>query len=445
MDPESGFDKLANVGISGGTVQALSSEALQGNEELDATGHVVAPGFIDLHSHGQDDENYRIQAQDGVTTALELEVGTDDVDRWYGIREGRALINFGASAGHIPSRMKVLKDPGSFLPMGDAAHRHATEQEVGEILQLIERGLQRGGLAVGFGLQYTPGASRPEAIEAFKLGAKYNAPCHIHIRGMGPVEGVGGVEALEEAIAAAFITGAPLHVVHISSVGLSITEKLLELVGQAKERGLDITTECYPYTAGMSGIESAIFDEGWQERLGVGFDGLTWPDSGEPLTASTFAEYREKTGMVVVHFIPESQMDAAVSSPLTAIATDGYLRNGAGHPRTAGTYARVLGHYVRETKKLSLMDVLRKSAFMPAQRLEVRAPAFKNKGRVRAGADADLAVFGPETVIDKSTYKQPNLPSVGFRHVLVKGVPVVRDGELQEGVAPGKGVRAPVS
>ncbi|MBM3944360.1 MAG: amidohydrolase family protein [SAR202 cluster bacterium] len=443
MDPESGFDAIANIGISGGAIKALSGEPLKGNDTLDASGLVVGPGFIDLHSHGQDAENYAIQAQDGVTTALELEVGAADMHGWYAQREGRSLINFGATSGHIPARMKVLKDPGWFLPMGDAAHRPATDGEISQVLRAIEQGLEKGALGVGMGLQYTRAASRWEVLEVFRLAARYKAPCHVHIRGMGKVESVGAVEALEEVIAAAYITGAPLHVVHISSSGLNATGQLLELVGQARERGLDITTECYPYTAGMSGIETAIFDDGWQEKLGVTYSDLLWPSTGETLTAESFARYRKQQGMVVVNFIPEQSMDAAVTSPLTAIATDGYLRNGAGHPRTAGSYGRLFGHYVRGTKKLTLMDALRKSSLMPAQRLERRAPAFNNKGRVRAGADADLAIFDPKTVSDMSTYQKPALPSVGFRHVLVGGVPVVRDGKLQKNEAPGKGIRAP--
>src|SRR5215472_18483309 len=155
MDPESGLDAVRNVGISGGKIRAISSSVLKGKQTIDAKGLVVAPGFIDLHQHGQDDENYRAKAHDGVTTALELEVGAADIDRWYAEREGKAVINYGASVGHIPVRMAVMHDPGQLLPSGDAAHRAATPEEMAQIMALVEKGLRRGALAVGVGPAYT--------------------------------------------------------------------------------------------------------------------------------------------------------------------------------------------------------------------------------------------------------------------------------------------------
>ena len=192
----------------------------------------------------------------------------------------------------------------------------------------------------------------------------------------------------------------------------------------------------------MTGIESALFGEGWQDRYGIDYGDLQWAETGERLTASTFAEYRETGGMVIVHSMRQEIVDGAVSSPLTAIASDGFLRDGKGHPRTAGCYTKVLGHYVRESRVISLMDAIRKLALMPAQRLESVAPAFKKKGRVSVGADADLILFDPDRVIDRSTYKDPTLSPEGMLHVLVNGVSVVSDGVIQEGVLPGKGIRS---
>ncbi len=442
IDPESGLDARCNVGIIGGKVRAVTTATLHGRQGIDASGLVVAPGFIDLHSHGQTPENYELQATDGVTTALELEVGVGDIDQWYAQREGKAAINFGASIGHIPVRMKVMHDPGQFLPSGDAAHRPATDAELEEMKRLVEHGLERGAVAVGFGIDYTRGATRWEVLEMFRVAARHGASCHVHIRGKGHKEPMSAIEALEEVIAATAITGAPLHVVHVQSTGMRATPLCLQMIADARARGLDVTTECYPYTAGMTAIESALFDEGWQEQYGISYGDLMWTATGERLTASTFARYRETGGMVIVHSTPESAVRAAVTSPLTAIATDGYIRDGKGHPRTAGTYARILGRFVREEKALSLLDAIKKMSLMPAQRLERRVPAMASKGRVRVGADADLTLFDPAQVIDTATYEQPTSRSKGIACVLVNGVPVVEEGRLVEGAAPGRPVRA---
>jgi dihydroorotase len=224
---------------------------------------------------------------------------------------------------------------------------------------------------------------------------------------------------------------------------MKATQNLLDMIQGARDSGLDVTTECYPYTAGMTRIESALFDEGWQEHYGIDYESLQWPETGEFLNASTFAEYRETGGWVIAHSTPQEAVDAAVTNPLAMIATDGIMNDGKGHPRTSGTYSLVLGRFVREKKSLSLMDAINKMTLMPAQRLEGRAPAFKNKGRIRVGADADIAIFDPGRIIDRSTYEQPTLPPEGMMHVIVNGVPVVRNARLQEGVAPGQGILAP--
>ena len=379
-----------------------------------------------------------------MTTALELELGADDVDRWYSEREGTAAINYGASAGHIPVRMGVMRDPGELVPVADAASRAATEEELAELRRRLKAGLDQGALAVGFGIQYTPAATRWEILEAFRLAAEYGATCHVHMRGMGHVDPLSSIEGLEELIAATAITGASVHVAHISSSGLRAAPLLLEMIGEAQGRGIDVTTECYPYHAALTDLQSAMFDDGWQTKLGIGYGDLEWAATNERLTASAFARYREVGGLVVMHMIPDETVLASVASPLTAIATDGLVRNGKGHPRTAGSYSRVLGRFVREDGVVGLMDALRKSSLMPAKRLEERVPMMRNKGRVHVGADADVVAFDADRIIDTATYDEPTLAPRGMVHVLVNGVPVVRGGSLQEGATPGRAVRAPV-
>ena len=458
MDPESGLDGVRNVGITAGKIRAISESALKGKQTIDANGLVVAPGFIDLHEHGQEPRNYQFQAHDGVTTSLELEGGSGDVTRWYAQREGKALINYGVSIGHIPVRRNVLTktnregglgssaDAAQMAVEDAAAHRAATPEEMSQIKEKLERGFRSGALAEGMGINYTPGASHWEIVEAFRVAAKYDAPVHVHLRYAGGKEPETGLNALEEVIAAAAATGAPLHVVHITSMGLKYTPQLIAMVEGAQKRGLDVTTECYPYTAGSTYLQSAVFDPGWQEKLEIGFHELQWAATGERLTAETFEKYRKQGGPVVIHSIPEEVARTAIATPMVMVASDGMPITGAKvHPRGQATFARVLGHYVREEKALDLMTALRKMTLMPAQRLEKRAPMFRNKGRLRVGADADITIFDASKVIDKATFEDPLQYSEGIPFVLVNGVPVVKDGQLVEGVLPGRPARAPVN
>jgi hypothetical protein len=277
----------------------------------------------------------------------------------------------------------------------------------------------------------------------FRVAARYGASCHVHMRNAGAREPASSVQALEEVISAAAITGAPLHVVHIHSTGGPATPRLLQMIDEARARKLDITTECYPYIAGMTDIKSAIFNEGWQEVFGIDYKDLQWAATGERLTKETFEKYRQTGGMVAVFSMTEEIVLGALRNPLTIIASDGILENSKGHPRTAGTYSRVLGKYVREDRALSLMDALAKMTLMPAQRLERRVPAMKNKGRIRAGADADLTIFDPQMISDRSTFQEPARESTGVKFVIVNGVMVVKDGQLQANVHPGGPIRAP--
>jgi dihydroorotase len=444
IDPESRLDAVRHLGIRDGRIAAVSEAPLQGTMVIDARGLVVAPGFIDLHAHGQDEENQRYQAMDGVTAALELEIGAADIDAWYREREGRRLIHSGVSAGHVPNRMAVMRDPNpGLVPSGDAARKAATEEEIGAMRRRLETGLARGAVGVGFGIQYTPAASRWEILEMFRAAGAAKAPVFAHIRHMGARE-PGAINALEEVIASAAVTGAPLHVVHATSIGLRAAPQLLQTIAEARARGLDITTECYPYNAAMTELQSAMFDEGWQEVLGIGYGELEWTATGERLTAESFAKYRKVGGMVIMHMIPDEVVRLAIASPNVLIASDGVLRGGKGHPRGAGTFARVLGRYVRETKMLSLQEAIRKMSLMPAQRLEGYVPAMRAKGRIRVGADADLAIFDAARVTDRATFENPAQYSTGIEHVLVNGIAVVRGGKLQDGVRPGRAVRAPL-
>jgi len=433
MDPESGFDEIRNIGIRGRTIGAISTAPLTGRTTIDAAGLVVSPGFIDLHAHGQTAETYRYQARDGVTTALELEVGTADIDRWYADRKSGQLINYGVSIGHIPVRMAVMGDRGPFLPTGPGAHKVASAAEIKEIARRIEDGIRHGAVSMGAGFPYTPAASPEELLEVFRVAGRHGTPVHVHIRR--------GVAGLKEALALAGQTKAPLHVVHINSAGTTATAEMLAMIAEARKQGLDVTTEAYPYAAGMTEIQSANLDE--YEKASVDrVAQLEWPRTGERLTPESFQKYRKAGGPVVLHTNTEEMVNVAIVNPQTMIASDSYWENGTGHPRTTGTYSKVLGRYVRERKALSLMDAIRKMTLMPARRLETRVSAMRTKGRLRVGGDADITIFDAARVIDRSTYREPGLPPDGIRHVIVNGVAVVANGQLVNGVTPGLAVRA---
>ncbi len=434
MDPESGVDAVRNVGISAGRIAAISADPLSGRATINAAGRVVAPGFIDLHAHGQDRDGYRFQALDGVTSSFELEVGASDIDGWYAKRAPGQLINHGVSVGHIQVRMAVMKDPGTFLPTGSGAHGKASPADVKAIAAGIEAGLRRGAVSVGAGFPYTPAAARDELLEVFRVAGRHGASVHVHIRR--------GAAGLEEALALADEGKSALHVVHLNSAGLAQTPRMIEMIVAARASGRDVTTEAYPYTAGMTEIKSANLDE--YEKPDANLSVLEWPRTGERLTRESFNRYRREGGPVIVHTNTEEMVAVAINSPLTMIASDSYWENGTGHPRTTGTFSRVLGRYARAPGSLTLMDALRKMTLMPAQRLEARVPAMRNKGRLKVGADADVVVFDAARVLDQSTYREPSRPPIGIDDVVVNGVPVVSGGKIVEGVTPGRAVRAPV-
>ena len=435
MDSESSVDAIRNVGITAGRIEAISADPLSGRSTIDAAGKVVAPGFIDLHAHGQDREGYRFQALDGVTSSFELEVGASDIDGWYAKRAPGQLINHGVSVGHIQVRMAVMKDPGTFLPIGSGAHGKASPADVKAIAAGIEAGLRRGAVSVGAGFPYTPAAARDELLEVFRVAGRHGAPVHVHIRR--------GAAGLEEALGLAGEGKAALHVVHLNSAGLKETPRMIEMIVAARAAGRDVTTEAYPYAAGMTEIKSANLDE--YEKPEANLSVLEWPRTGERLTRESFTRYRREGGPVIIHTNTEEMVAVAINSPLTMIASDSYWENGTGHPRTTGTFSRVLGRYARAPGSLRLMDALRKMTLMPAERLEARVPGMRNKGRLKAGADADIVVFDAGRVLDQSTYREPSRPPIGIDHVVVNGVPVVSGGRIVEGVAPGRPVRAPVA
>ncbi|MFZ0418214.1 MAG: amidohydrolase family protein [Candidatus Sulfotelmatobacter sp.] len=445
MDPETGLDGVRNVGIRDGKIVRIASESLEGRRVVHAAGLVVAPGFIDLHQHGQDLASQRVKALDGVTTALELEIGAPDVAQFLKSKESHSMINYGTSASHVAARAAVFGAPlpeGTILPKsGAATDQPATPEQIEAMRQRLRSELDAGGLAVGMGIQYTPGATRLEVIDMFRLAAERGLPVYTHVRSAGRIEPGSSIEAVSEVIGAAAITGAALHIVHINSSCLRDSLECLSMVEGARARGLDVTTEAYPYIAGMTAINSAVFNPGWREKQGIDYGDLVLPDTGEQLTKQRFDELHNFSAphWVLIFSNTQEVVDKVIPHPLVMIASDGAER----HPRNAGTYSRVLAQYVREKGSITLMDAIRKMSLMPAEMLERSTPAARQKGRLQEGADADIVAFDANTITDRSTFEKPMEPSVGVRYLVVGGTLLVDEGKLVPDVFPGRAILGP--
>jgi hypothetical protein len=474
LDPETEFDRVCDVGIDRGSITELG-DALDGESTVDVRSLVVAPGFIDLHSHAQTLPGRRLQACDGVTTALDLEAGRAPVALAYEREATRGSpINYGFSASWAAARMHVIGgdplDGGAAAVFGGIARpewqQAATESQVARILDVLSSDLAAGGIGVGLLMGYAPGVDPSEYLAVAELAAAAGVPTFTHSRDIVELAPETLVDGAEELVRAAGETGAHMHCCHINSSSGRHIDRVLALVGRCQAEGARVTTEAYPYGSGSTAIGAAFLAP---ERLRESFKdttSITYLRTGERVADDErLRELRatDPSGLVIVEFLDEEvPEDAALlrrslTFPDAIVASDGMPPmwtqtddldlsvwplppHVVTHPRTAGTFGRALRLWREEDTPL--MEAIRRATILPAEVLQESVPVMRWKGRVQVGADADLVVFDAARVTDQATYAASTRPSSGIAHVLVDGTFVVRDGELVPDALPGKPVLA---
>ena len=385
-----------------------------------------------------------------MTTALELEWGIDHLKDWYETRKSKALINYGASVCWPFERYKAIEKYKSNVELlrqimlkGESSIENRntlmavsfldtlTPTEKDKTLANIKTALEDGGIGIGVPIGYLPKTAPGEMYAVFQLASQLKALVFTHTREPN-------ITAIQEVITDAILTGAPLHIVHINSMSLGNIGFALDMVEQSRKKGFDISTELYPYTAASTSLQSAMFNDGWQEKLGISYQDLQWVATGERLTKETFTKYRSTGGYVVIHLMKPEWIRLGIGAPNVMIASDGMPYAKLAHPRTAGTYSRVLGKYVREDKVIDLMTAIEKMTLLPAKRLEDISPMMRFKGRIQIGADADITIFNPNTVSDQASFDKGLAFSTGIEYVIVNGVFVLKNGKTVNNVLPGQ-------
>ena len=428
IDPVNG-ECQGNIGVTGGKIALISPEPLRGRNSIDAQGKKVSPGFIDIHMHEDKIEDGRIKYEGfnsmvlmGVTTCVggNCGLGSTDIDLYRQIidRQG-CTVNYAGLIGHAALREKV----------GCAdRYRPATKEQINEMSKILQDGLEKGALGLSFGIEYTPGVSITELIQLSSVVSAYpNRMVSAHYR----FDANRALEALAELIIVAREAQVKFQISHLGScTAFGKTEEALPMLETAHTAGADIGIDCYPYDAFCTYIGSAAFDPGCFEKWGVGFEALKIAEGkykGEQCTAEIFKYLRENEpdAFVIAFVMNEKEVIKTLQHPLVMVGSDGHVKNGQGHPRSAGTFPRVLGRFTRDNGYLDLVSAINKMTNMPAQRL-----GLDSKGRIKEGSDADLTIFDYDTIIDRATYENPTFPPAGIESVLIGGTEVVRHGQL---------------
>jgi N-acyl-D-aspartate/D-glutamate deacylase len=462
IDPQHETNALMNLGIRDGVIAYRGSEAIQGKRTVNAQGHWVTPGFIDLHSHAMTPFGQYYQARDGVTTALELEAGVYPVAALQQhFPEGSAL-HYGASVSHLAARQRVLgntvqphfTDPPAPLvadaPLEPKAGfvRVADAEQIALIRADVERGIQAGALGIGLLLDYVASAVSTEELEAlFSVSGDYNVPIFVHIRRGLP----GDLAGLEEVLTLAKTYNTPLHICHLQASTMQGVTRALELISTAKSSGLQVSTEAYPYHAGSTSIGAAVFGRDWEAIFDISYADIQWAATGERLTKERFDTLRKQQpmGVVIHHYGESAWTEAAITAPDVIIASDAMPLTSDTtfvHPRGLGTFTRVLSRYTAALDaegSLALSSAIAKMTTLPAEVLRPAFPVFNQKGHLGIGADADIAILDPQHLNDNSTYLSPLQAASGVRYLLVCGQPLIENTVWQENSAAGRVLSSP--
>jgi N-acyl-D-glutamate deacylase len=485
IDPETYLDGKFYVGINGGSIAAVSETPLEGKEVVDAKGMIVSPGFIDMHAHGDDIPAGRMQAFDGVTTVLDLELGRMPVSEWYDncAKEGRPT-NYGISVAWMMARQLEFNPEigkprpdmewmASNFKYSEWVNTLADGEQIASIAKRLEEGINEGAIGIGLPYGYMPAAGDKEMVAICQMAAEYRVPTFTHIQNFSVLDPKSSVSSYVKVIGLAAATGAHMHICHLNSTSSRDVDLAAPLIQSAIDAGLPISLGAYTYGAAESAISAAEWDPSdVRERLGVDWSDFTLVRNNKSFSSKEELEAaikKEPGSLVIVHFLHEEEdshdqalLDISVLFPGGVIETDSFSYNlpdgkwyhgkewplpeGLGnHPRSAGCYGRFLRKWVRERGVISWIDAIRKASLNPAKILEKSTLQFKKKGRIQVGADADIIVFDPETVAEQATFQEPCQTTAGMKHVLVNGTFLIRDEQLDTEAFPGKPVRRPIS
>jgi N-acyl-D-aspartate/D-glutamate deacylase len=476
IDPESGLDAVRDVAVAQGRVAEIGNGLRPARAEFDVAGLVVTAGFIDLHSHVNDIAGLRLQALDGVTTALELEAGATPVAAAYrsAAAQGRP-VNYGFAASWAMARMEAIAGiaPDGMLAtfmasIADPAwQRPAAPAEITAMLARLSADLADGALGIGVLLGYAPATSPAEYLQVAVLAAGAGVPAFTHARDMIEMVPDAVIDGAEEIVRAAGETGAHMHYCHVNSTSQRHVDRVLGLVGRAQAAGARVSTEAYPYGAGMTGIGASFLAPERLGERGLSPSSLTYAPTGERIASEArLLELRQADpgGLAIIEVLNENDpadrqlLMRSLTFPGSVVASDAMPLTWIGprpdplawplsgtaitHPRSAGAFSRAVRLLTRDGGPLSLAQALSKCSLQPARLLQDRVPAMRRKGRLQAGSDADIVVLDPATISDQASYANSTQPSAGIRHVLVNGTFVVRDARIEADALPGRPVRA---